>query len=157
MAEPVDPLALVIAYLRTQGNLMASVSDRIAGEHRFAMADAVDGSARGWPTPSRALTLRYNGGDGDADTLSCPDDAHHRVRLEYRCWGKSQADAAVVWGWLEHTLRWFQRVGVTLPDGRTATLFVLWSAGDGPIGETDPDLGLDYLRGSIRVHAQAYA
>lgn len=152
----VDPLATVIAYLMTQGELMALVDGRIAGKHRFALANAANGDSRGWPTPAQALTLRYAGSDGP-DPLNCDTQAQLRVRLEARAWGASQAEAAQVWGWLELVCRRFARTTVTTPDGADVLLYVLWPVGDGPQGETDPDTGIDYLRGTLRVWVASQA
>lgn len=156
MGEPVDPLTTAIAYLLDQGELLALTEGRVAGKHRFAQADAADGSPRGWGGAAKALTLRLAGGDG-VDPINCADAAQARVRLEARAWGESQADAARVWGLLELVCRRFTRATVALPDGRQALMFVLWPVGDGPQGETDPETGIDYLRGTLRVWVAAEA
>ena len=152
----VDPLAACIAYLLTRGALVDLTAGRVAGKHRFAQADRADGEPRGWPTPSKALTLRLAGGDG-VDPINCADAAQARVRLEARCWGESQAEAARVWVQLELTCRAFTRTAVALPDGRDALLYMLWPVGDGPQGETDPDTGIDYLRTTLRVWVASQA
>ncbi len=153
----VDPLAACIAYLLTQGALVDLTAGRVAGKHRFAQADRADGEPRGWPTPSKALTLRLAGGDGEPDRAACEGGAMLRVRVEYRAWGASQPDAAQVWARLEQVCRAFRRAPVTLPDGETALIYTLWPVGDGPQGETDPDTGIDVLRGTLRVWVAAQA
>lgn len=155
MAEPVDSVALVIAHLMTSGELAAVVEGRIAGAHRFGLADGAEG-ARGWPDGAQALTLTLVGPDS-LDTISCPDAAQERVRVEFRAWGSSTAEATRVAGWLAHLVRSHNgRALVTLPDGREALLFVL-AVGESPRAETDPDTGYPTLRGVLRVHHQAMA
>lgn len=155
MAEPVDSVALVISHCLANGELAAVTQGRIAGAHRFSQADGPDGEARGWPAGGRALTFTLAGGDG-FDTISCPDAAQERVRLEYRAWGLTTVEATIVAGWLAHLVRRHTRALVTLPDGREALLFVLAPA-EAPRAETDPDTGYPTLRGALRVHHQAMA
>ena len=155
MAEPVDTVSLLIAHLLTNGDLDALVAGCIAGAHRFSLADGAEG-ARGWPDAARALTLSLIGPDG-LDTISCPDAATERMRVEYRAWGPTTAEATRVAGWLAHLARSHNgRVLVPLPDGRDALLFVL-AVGESPRAETDPDTGYPTLRGVLRVHHQAMA
>lgn len=156
MDEPVGPLSAAIAYLLSQGDLVDLVAGRIAGRHRFALADGADGERRGWPASGRALTLRLAGADG-VDTAACADAAITRVRVEARAWGASPAEAERVWFTLERALRRHRRGPVALPDGRRALLYTLASAGDGPQGEADPDTGIDILRGTLRVWVAAEA
>lgn len=149
LTEPIDALEAAIAYLRGLVVLDALVDGRIAAKHSFAAAEEADGRPRGWPTPARALTLRYAGVDGAPDTATC--HAQERARLEARCYGESTADASRVCGLLAEACRQFTRTTVTLDDGRVALLYVLWPL-DGPTAEWDPDIRIDYLRLTLRVH-----
>lgn len=153
MDEPVDPIAVAVAYLLDQGRLTALVGSRVAGAHRFSTVERAGADA--WPTPAMAVTLQADGDDGQ-DMISCPDAAQERVRAAVRCWGASPAEAMRVWAVLKDLCRRHARGPVDLPDGRQALLYVLEPAG-GPTAENDPDTGLDLVRGTLRLHVAALA
>lgn len=148
--EPVDALEAIIAYLRSDVTLADLVADQIAARHRFALADDRDGTRAGWETPSKAVTLSYDGTDGDGDPLNCADAAQERVRLVARCHGETPLEASRVWRRLTALARGFTRTTVVLDDGRTALIYWLWPA-DGPFSEQDPDTRVDALRLTLRV------
>jgi hypothetical protein len=145
----IGPLTTVIAYLAHE---LSQLDGRVAARHRFALADAADGSPRGWPDGAAALTLRLAG--GDPDRTSCADGGLHRVRLETRCWGADSVQAEQTWVALVALCSGFQRTAVALPTGETALLQAL-AIIDGPFGETDIDTGIDIVRGTIAAHVAA--
>ena len=138
----IDPLATIIADLTADGDLRALTAGRVAGRHAFSMADTPAGERGGWPTPARALTLTYAASGVPADTATC--GGMHMLRLEARCYGADQPDAARVWLALDAYCHAFQRRPVTLIDGTRALLFYVWPDG-GPAANRDPDTRVDYL------------
>jgi len=146
--EPIDPLAAVIAYLRDQVVLAALVTDRIAARHGFAEVADPSEVGRGWPTPARALTLRYAGVDGAPDTAA--RDAQERVRLEARCYGDGPLDAARVANLLTEVCRQFVRRTVPLQASQVALIYALWPL-DAVTAEYDPDIRCDVARLTLRA------
>jgi hypothetical protein len=148
--EPIDALEAIIAYLRSDVSLVALVNDQIAARNRFALPDDRDGTREGWETPSKALTLSYDGPDGDSDPLNCVDGAQERVRLTARCHGETPLEASRVYRRLVTLARGFTRAATVLDDGRTALIYWLWPT-DGPFSEQDPDTLVHALRLTLRV------
>lgn len=143
----VDTLATIIAYLRRDADLRTLVSDRIAVKHKFAMGLQGAGTLRGWPTPSKAITLIYDPG-------ALPDLAAHcaqqRARLEVRCYGESQIEASRVYNDLIRVTRAFVRTTVPLEHGIQALLYWLYPDTSGQT-DYDADVNVDFLRVFLRA------
>lgn len=143
---PVDCLETIIAYVGADPDLSALTDARVANKHRFALADA--GAVRqGWPTPARALTLTYDGPDGEPDTAGEPME---KARLVARGYGGSALEAGRVINQLLSLARATTRQAVPLSDGRRALLYWLWPA-EAPIADFDQDVRIDVVRVVLRA------
>lgn len=146
---PIGPTTTVIAFLLSQDAVQNLVGEQVAAKHAYGQVTLPDETERGWPLGSQAITLRLAGSDGTPDTANC--DPEHRVRLETRCYGESSEDAEQVWALLVGVCAGFRRQAVELPDGRRVLLQLLWPL-DGPFAEYDLDIGMDYVRCTLRAH-----
>lgn len=146
MTTLVDPLAAVIAIAAGYAPLREVTTGRIAARHEFSLEDDADGERSGWPTPARALTLTYAADGVQQDTATC--GGMHRLRLDTRCYGPDQPQAAMVYLQLDALCRAFERSTVALPDGNRAVVMYLWPE-SGPQAEKDPETRVDYLRVTI--------
>jgi hypothetical protein len=139
----IDCLAAFIAFLGADADLNTQTAGRIAAKHKFGMVEA-----GGWPTPSKALQLTYDGG-GTPDVNA----GMERARLEARCYGGSQAEANQVYARLMAICEAFQRATVSTGDG-TALLYYFVPDTSGqhdrePLG----DLGVDMVRVFVKAAA----
>lgn len=138
----VDPLAALIADMAADATIRDATGGRVAGRHEFSLPDADDGRRDGWPTPARALTVGYAAQGVPPDTATC--GGMHRLRLEARCYGADQPDAARVWLALEAYCQAFVRRPAALPGGARCLIYYVWSDG-GPQADRDADTRVDYL------------
>lgn len=124
----VDPLEAAIALTATDADLVALVASQVAGKHKFG---------DGWGIPSKAVQLRLDGGLPDLYT------PRQVVRLELRCYGESQADAAAVYGAMVGLSRRTDRVRVTTGGGVALVYWLIFTSG--PSLLVDPDVDVDYV------------
>lgn len=139
----IDPLIAIIGYLAAQPDLNL-VNGRIAAKHKFAMGTQADTTIRGWPTPSQAMQLSYTTGE--------PQDLYaaiSRVRLDVRCYGGSQVEAAAVYGALTTLCDAFVRSAAETPDGRALIYWIV--PDDSPVFDKDPDTGVDFVQVPLRA------
>lgn len=130
----VDALEALIAWAaRDQdlATLLAAAPGRpqVAAKHRFG---------DGWEIPSSALTLRYDGG-GLADLYT----QRQVPRIEARCYGASQAQAAGVYAALQVLARRTERARVQTAQG--LALIYWWNMVSTPSLLVDPDSKIDYV------------
>ena len=122
----VDPLEAVLEYLRANADLRDLVDDRIASKHQFGS---------GWAIPCKALQIQYDGGAADIYT------PRQVLRLEARCYGESQYEAARVYAALAAATRVAGRETAMTTGGRA---LLYWLALDsGPVAFRDPDVEVD--------------
>ncbi len=137
----IDCLAAFIAYLGTDADLNTQTAGRIAVKHKFGMVET-----GGWPTPSKALQLTYDGG-GTPDVRA----GMERARLEARCYGGSQAEANQVYARLMAICETFQRVTVSTGEG-LALLYYLVPDTSGQ-HDRDLDVSVDMVRVFLKAAA----
>jgi len=138
----IDPLEAVIEYVRRDSDLSALIGERVAGRHKFG---------DGWALPSKAMTLRYDGGPVDLYT------ERQTLRLEGRFYGERQSEAAKVWGRFNDLTRTAERKTVQTSTG---TALIYWvKPTSAPSALYDPDLRMDYLLQffDVAVHELAVA
>ncbi len=128
----IDPLKAVIAYALADPAGQPLLNGRIASDHHFG-----DLAPDGWPQPSKALTLNYDGG---LPQIYLPKQT---PRLEARCYGESKAEAGRVYRWLIGLSRSLMRVRAVTDDG--AALIYRLLPDSGPSALRDPDLNIDYI------------
>ncbi|MCC6192262.1 MAG: hypothetical protein IT318_24790 [Anaerolineales bacterium] len=137
----------VINLARQDADLNALVEQRIAARHKFGVKGAT-----GWPVPSAALQLRYDGG-GTPDTYT----RRSRLRLEARCYGESQAAAFQVYARLIALTRRSTRV--LAETGGVAALIDYLLPDSGPSFIQDPAAGVDavlvFLKTAVAEQAAA--
>lgn len=143
----VDTLATVIAYLRRDADLCTLVGDRIAVKHKFAMGLQGSGTLRGWPTPSKAITLVHDPGELPDLAADC---AQQRARLEARCYGESQIEAANVYNKLIRVTRNVVRTPVPLESGEQGLLYWFYPDTSAQT-DYDADINVDFLRVFLRA------
>jgi phytoene dehydrogenase-like protein len=146
----IDPLVTVIAFLGSDADLNTLTGGQIAAKHRFGMEADADGTLRGWPTPSAALVVSYDGG-GVPDLYTGTGNA----RLEVKAYGRSQAEAIQVYARFAAICDAFLRQPVLLPTGETALMY--WLVLDtSPQTDQDPETHVDFIRvfAHTRVHTQ---
>ncbi len=137
----IDALTAWIAYIGSDADLRTLIGDRIAAKHRFAMGQADNTALSGWETPAQALQLAPDPGT-PSDTSSC--GTMERMRLEARCYGDGQVEAAAVYNRLVALSRGFQRTTVLTGAGRA---LLYWFQLDGsPQFDRDPDVRVDFYR-----------
>lgn len=138
----IDPLAVVIAYFKSQSELTALCGERIAHQHRFGMDERNDGTIVGWPTPSTALTVALVSGEPQDDTTM-------RHRLELRCWAETPAQTGALFAALNSCMP-NHRVVVDLQDGTRALMYWLL-LDDATASDFDPDLHMSFVRVTARL------
>ncbi len=122
----IDALEAVIAYLKVDADMALLVEGHIAAKHQFGS---------GWTIPSKALQVRYDGGRPDLYTQ------RQVVRLEVRCYGEEQYQAARVFRQLVATSRNADRKVIETSDGDALIYWLLMASG--PTFVIDPDAGVD--------------
>lgn len=138
----IDPLTVVIAHLEDDDDLVGLVAGQIASKHKFALPQA----SRSWAVVpgTGALQIRY--APGGAPNL---DSAVQTVRLEARCYGVSEDEAAAVWRALVTVSRATNRASITTTDG-TGLLYWLVQEGS-PQFEIDPDVRINMVLAYMRA------
>jgi hypothetical protein len=144
----IDPLAVVIAYLKAQPTLADLCGERIAHQHRFGMDERPDTTIIGWPVPSTALTVALVSGEPQDDTTM-------RHRLELRCWAETPADAGALFAALNSCMP-SHRVVVPLQDGTRALMYWLL-LDDATVSDFDPDLHIPFIRVTARLSVASVA
>ena len=124
----VDALETTLAWALLSDDLQLQTGGQIATRHKFG---------DGWELPSQALQLRYDGGTPDLYT------DRQVVRLEARCYGADQSEAAQVYAALVALTRATERERVQTAEG-FALLYWL-NLVSGPSFFVDPDAGVDAL------------
>ena len=140
----IDLLATAIAYLVNDADLMTHIQGRIAERHKFAMGNDASETLIGWPTPSAALTLAYDGG-GVPDT----DAGMERGRLDARCYGTSPEEAGQVYARLIRICRDFVRTTVSTDQG--VALFYQIYPDSSARSDQDPDTHVDFVQVFLRA------
>jgi hypothetical protein len=143
----VDPLATLIAYVRSSSDVRALVGERIAVRHKFAMADQRNHTPGGWLTPSAAITITPIGSDGE-DPINCRDAAMYLLRCTLRCFGRSEREAMAVYRALLLLDQPTAKV-IHTPDGSAYLYYFLIE--EAPVVDLDPDLRVDFVSGTIRA------
>lgn len=135
----IDPLEVVLRYLRTDGALTALVGDRIASKHRYGDASRAQAGqgAPYWNAGDAGVMVRLDGGDPE---LYGP---LQNVRLEVRCYALSARDAMKVWRRLVELSRECDRLSVDTSDG--AGLLHEFLQASGPSTLHDGDVGMDFV------------
>lgn len=138
----IDPLTVVVAHLEAQASLVALVSGQIASRHKFALPQA----GRSWTVAPGmgALQIRYAPG-GQVNL----DNSVQTVRLEARCYGVSEEEAATVWRSVIGISRATIRASVATPDG-TGLLYWLILDGSPEFG-IDPDVRINMVLANLRA------
>ena len=130
MTLPVDPLATLIAFLKTNGDLTALVGTSIYGGDRPQQASG------------SALTLQLSGGGPH------PDLAVSDVLVDMHCWGGVGPDgphrASSIWRATHAALNVAHR--------SVAGAHLLWAVEErGPTSLRDPDSDEAFVRTTIRI------
>lgn len=137
----IDPLAAIIAYLSSQGDLNTEIDNRLASKHKFSMPES---DPDRWENPSKALQVRYAPG-------AQPDlyTGNGNIRLEALCYGPRQEEAAAVYGELMAICDAFQRATAATEAG---TALIYWLLPDSsPEFGYDPDVNMDFVRTYLKT------
>lgn len=134
----IDALAAILRLLSNDAELTSLIGDQLAEQHKFAQ------DAKGWPTPSKALQVREDGG-GSADLYV----GWQTPRLEARCYGERPSEAKRVYSRLVAICRQTERAVVTTAEGN-ALIYWLHIEGS-PLMTYDVDLGIDVLTIGLRA------
>lgn len=124
----IDPLEALINLARTDADLSTLTAGRVAAKHKFG---------DGWAIPGQALQLRADGGPVDLYT------ERHRLRVEARCFGATQAGAMAVYRELVRLTRQTHRARVETDAGAALVYWLLPASG--PSLLQDPDTRLDLV------------
>lgn len=137
----IDPLAAIIALLFADADLNLLTSQRIAAKHKFALPST---DPLRWPTPSKALQITLSPG-----TQVDLDTGRQLPRLEARCYGESEFEAAKVYKAIVDASRTYDRAVVDTGDGKA---LIYWLLMDGsPSFLFDPDLQIDTVVAPLRA------
>ena len=123
----IDPLEIVIKWLKQDALLAELVSTRIAAKHRYG---------DGWKVTEAGLMVRLDGGLPDLYAEVQP------VRLEMRCYGSSQTAAMAIWRRLVEVSRDTKRQPVLTENG--GGLLYWLNQASGPSLLYDTDVKLDF-------------
>jgi hypothetical protein len=140
----IDLLTAFIVYLGSDADLNTLTSGRIAAKHKFGMGRDVAGTQIGWPDGAQALQLSYAG--GETPDLS---GGMLKARLDTRCYGASQEEAAAVHNRLITIADAFQRTVVETGDGKALLYWLVLT--DSPQFDRDPDIGIDMVRTFLKA------
>lgn len=141
----IDPLATVIRHLLNNSNLANQVQGRIAAKHKFGM-----GGATAWPLPSKALTIQPDIG-GRPDLYV----GWQTPRLEARCYGASQDEAAQVYRLLMDITRGTSRAVAPTADGNALLYWLVPDSSPAFVfdQELNIDLAIVFLRAAVAEEA----
>jgi len=131
----IDTLETVIQYLKSDADLNLLTGGRVAALHKFG---------DGWPIPSKAVRVRYDGGTPDLDVQA------QRARLEISCFGETQLDASKVYGALVNVSRNTLRKRVQTNQGFALLYWLLPLSG--PSFLQDVDAGVDLTLVFFEAH-----
>jgi len=135
----INPLAVLIQYLKTQATPLTVDEDQIASKHRYI--------EDGWVSGSKSIVCRWDDG---------PKDDYNAVmimRIEVRCYGGSQDEAAKVLLNLYDVIKTVHRTKVVLPDASANTLLYYAHRGSGASLLYDDDLNMDYALAFLEIMA----
>ena len=124
----VDALEAVLTYLRSEADVNLLTGGQIAAKHKFG---------DGWIIPSKAVQVRYDGGVADLYT------PRQLPRLEVRCYGESQSEAAKVYGAVVAASRTMERKRVDVDEGQG--LIYWFNLTSGPSALMEPDADVDFI------------
>jgi hypothetical protein len=121
----IDAVEALIALALTDPGLQEQVGDRIALRQKFGKEPG------DWPVASKALTLRWDGGEPDLYIEV------QKPRVEVRCYGQTFYEAGQVYRALVAWTRALDRRAVQTSQGQALVFFVLMSSA--PSMFVDPD------------------
>ncbi len=137
----IDPLAAIIALLYANANLNALTAGRIAAKHKFALPET---DPLRWVNPSKALQVTLAPG-ADVDL----DSARQLPRLEARCYGESEFEAAKVYQALVEATRTDDRAVIDTGAGKA---LIYWLLMDGSASFLfDAELEIDTVMAPLRA------
>jgi hypothetical protein len=124
----IDPLAVLIRFLKSDTTLNTMLSGRIAEKHRYGIS---------WAKGEPSLVVRSDGGQPD---LYSPRQV---VRYELRFFAATPALASQAWMRVVEISRGDTREPVVIT-GDEGLLYAL-NAESGPSMLYDPEIGMDYI------------
>jgi hypothetical protein len=124
----VDPLAVLIRFLKNDTPLGLIVSGRIAEKHRYGIS---------WAKDQPSVVVRSDGGQPDLYS------ARQVNRYEIRFFGSTPAEAAEAWKRVVEISRGDTREPIAIT-GDEGLLYAL-NAISGPSMLYDPEIGMDYI------------
>jgi len=130
----INPLEAVIQLLARDADMNALIEERVAAQHKFG---------DGWTLPSKALRVGLDGGSAELYVQ------WQRPRLEFWCYGESQAEALKVYLALVDLSRRTLREVVDTSTGHALVYWLNLVSGASLI--RDPDTNLDV----VIVYAEA--
>ncbi len=145
-----DPLEIVIQWLRSDADLRGLVGDRIAVRHKYGMPDEASGP---WPRSLAGLTVTPTAG---ATPLRDNCRPSRRIRVEVVSYGPDPETAEPPIRRVLALADGFTRSEVVLADGAVGLLYAV-DPDDSPAADREPDLALDMLRVPFIVQAAAAA
>ena len=131
----IDPLEATLALAQATASVTAVTSTRIAAKHKFA---TTAGGSGAWPTPAKALVLRYDvGGQQDLYT------PNQQVRIAAECYGEDAGQAGRVYTAVIDLFRVHDRRVVSTSRGNA---LIYWVVPDGtPLSTRNEDVGIDFI------------
>lgn len=124
----IDPLEAVVQYIRRFADLNTLTAGQVAAKHKFG---------DGWEIPSKAITLRVNGGPVDLYT------ERQIYRMDARMWGESPWEAGRVYRAFVGMTRSMTRAKVETTDGNALIYWVVPRSS--PSQLYDQELKMDYV------------
>lgn len=124
----IDPLEAVVQYVRRAADINVLTGGQVAAKHKFG---------DGWPVPSKAITLRANGGPVDLYT------ERQLMRLDARMYGESQWEASRVYRELVTLTRNTTRAKAETTDGNALIYWLVPRSA--PSQLYDRELKMDYI------------
>lgn len=140
----VDPVEIVIGWLRADADLALLVGGRIAVKHKYGMPDESSGP---WPRSLAGLTVTPTAGATPLRDNCRPARA---ARMDLIAYAPTPEAAEPVIRRVLALADTFDRTAVPLADG-TVGLLLMVDPDDSPAADREPDLALDMLRVPINV------
>lgn len=131
----IDPLDVIIQYLKANSTLSDLVDGQIAGKQRYGQA---------WEQGSAGLAAKLDGG---SPHLYVPMQT---VRLEMQCYANTTVEAMEIWRQLVTMSRDDERKAVTVANGEQALVYQ-FNQESGPSLLYDGDLEMDFVLAFFRA------
>lgn len=139
----IDALEALIELLYRDADLNKVIAGRVAPRHKFG---------DGWAIPCQALQVQYDGGDAELYL------EWQRPRIEFRCYGKTFAEASAVYRALVGVCRQAQRKVVETSAGNGLVYWVNLTSGPSFLQEPDvPEVVMVLVYGELAVAETAVA